>query len=629
MLVIGDISLNSGLSVAKASGFSSTLWVGDNVVFASGLQVSNDISGGNRLFIKGDASMNSRLIVQGDLSLNSNVYVGKDVMIGGNLSVKQYSTNLTVYTVSYEFIVAQDMSLNGRLFLYEDLSANKRMFVGGDASFGGKLFVKGDVSMNGYLYANYPSSSIPSSAIKGGVTTDLYNIDISTNCRLYVNGDTSMNGMLSVAKASGFTSTLYVGDNVQFAAGLQVSNDISGGNRLFIKGDASMNSRLIVQGDVSLNSRLYLFSDASFGGKLFVQGDVSMNGYLYANYPSSSIPSTAIKGGVTTDLYNIDISTNCRLYVNGDTSMNGMLSVRKASGFTSTLYVGDTGYFAAGLTVINDISGSNRLLIKGDASLNNRLIVDGDVSLNQRLYVLGDASFNKRVFVSSDLSVNGNLYGNVNTISSLIVSNNINMNGVVAQFGGTVTVPTTYTSYVNLSDYITQYNLNSYTTNDVNIYTRLYVDNDVSFNSNLRIKGTTASTSTTTGALIVTGGVGIAGNCIAGSLSTSSDYRIKKNVIPLNANFIVDNLNPVHYYNRLTDSSDIGFIAHEVQEEYPYLVKGEKDGNDYQSLNYNGIIGILVNEIKELKKENHTMKDEIQKIKKILYNIPGYNLDEK
>ena len=52
-------------------------------------------------------------------------------------------------------------------------------------------------------------------------------------------------------------------------------------------------------------------------------------------------------------------------------------------------------------------------------------------------------------------------------------------------------------------------------------------------------------------------------------------------------------------------------------------------GNDYQSLNYNGIIGILVNEIKELKKENHIMKDEIQKIKKILYNISGYTLEEK
>jgi hypothetical protein len=36
---------------------------------------------------------------------------------------------------------------------------------------------------------------------------------------------------------------------------------------------------------------------------------------------------------------------------------------------------------------------------------------------------------------------------------------------------------------------------------------------------------------------------------------------------------------------------------------------------------------LLVNEIKELKKENHIMKDEIQKIKKILYNISGYTLE--
>jgi hypothetical protein len=46
---------------------------------------------------------------------------------------------------------------------------------------------------------------------------------------------------------------------------------------------------------------------------------------------------------------------------------------------------------------------------------------------------------------------------------------------------------------------------------------------------------------------------------------------------------------------------DLGFIAHEVQETLPMLVNGIKDGSTNQSINYSGIIPILVAEIQELK----------------------------
>jgi hypothetical protein len=46
----------------------------------------------------------------------------------------------------------------------------------------------------------------------------------------------------------------------------------------------------------------------------------------------------------------------------------------------------------------------------------------------------------------------------------------------------------------------------------------------------------------------------------------------------------------------------MGFLAHEVQEVYPFLVEGEKDVDTTQSLNYQGIIAVLVKEIQDLKK---------------------------
>jgi hypothetical protein len=73
-------------------------------------------------------------------------------------------------------------------------------------------------------------------------------------------------------------------------------------------------------------------------------------------------------------------------------------------------------------------------------------------------------------------------------------------------------------------------------------------------------------------------------------------------VKPLDASFNVDVLKPVTYTNTRHGRQDVGFIAHEVQEHYPFLVNGEKDGEQMQSLNYIGLIGILTKEIQDLKR---------------------------
>ena len=41
------------------------------------------------------------------------------------------------------------------------------------------------------------------------------------------------------------------------------------------------------------------------------------------------------------------------------------------------------------------------------------------------------------------------------------------------------------------------------------------------------------------------------------------------------------------------------------------LVNGEKDGKDYQSVNYTGLIGLLVKEVQDLKQEVHHLKSRV------------------
>lgn len=123
--------------------------------------------------------------------------------------------------------------------------------------------------------------------------------------------------------------------------------------------------------------------------------------------------------------------------------------------------------------------------------------------------------------------------------------------------------------------------------------------------------------------VIIPGNLSVYGSCniatltASGTISanyfnTTSDYRIKENITKLDDSFTIDNLNPVTYKNKFTHKQDIGLIAHELQEYYPFLVDGEKDGINNQSVNYIGLIGILINEIKGLKREINLIKNNLK-----------------
>jgi hypothetical protein len=111
---------------------------------------------------------------------------------------------------------------------------------------------------------------------------------------------------------------------------------------------------------------------------------------------------------------------------------------------------------------------------------------------------------------------------------------------------------------------------------------------------------------------IMIGTTGTFSNTVtAAAFNSTSDYRVKENIQNLNLNiYNVNPLRPVNYYNNKLNKLDIGFIAHEVQEYYPFLVSGEKDGEENQSLNYSGIIGILVKEIQDLKQRVKQLEDD-------------------
>ena len=91
------------------------------------------------------------------------------------------------------------------------------------------------------------------------------------------------------------------------------------------------------------------------------------------------------------------------------------------------------------------------------------------------------------------------------------------------------------------------------------------------------------------------------------SLSNASDYRLKENVASLSSSTDkIKALNPVSY-NFIGQTKVVeGFLAHEIQTQFPNAVTGEKDAVNEngeinpQLLDYTKIIPVLVGTIKEL-----------------------------
>jgi hypothetical protein len=93
----------------------------------------------------------------------------------------------------------------------------------------------------------------------------------------------------------------------------------------------------------------------------------------------------------------------------------------------------------------------------------------------------------------------------------------------------------------------------------------------------------------------------ITGTTSSVSYTSGSDYRLKENVITdWDATTLLKSLKPSKFNFKDNQSETVtGFIAHEVQEVLPYLVNGEKDGEDMQSMDYAKLTPLLTKAIQE------------------------------
>jgi len=153
---------------------------------------------------------------------------------------------------------------------------------------------------------------------------------------------------------------------------------------------------------------------------------------------------------------------------------------------------------------------------------------------------------------------------------------------------------------------------------------RFIVESDTTTLNPMSVSNTRASAATDYSILFYRAGniVGsVQTSLSATSFVTSSDYRLKENIVPMTGALAkVAQLNPVTYDWKAGGSSQ-GFIAHELQAVVPDCVVGEKDEVDAdgnikpQGVDTSFLVATLTAAIQELKAELDATKAEVQALK--------------
>lgn len=116
------------------------------------------------------------------------------------------------------------------------------------------------------------------------------------------------------------------------------------------------------------------------------------------------------------------------------------------------------------------------------------------------------------------------------------------------------------------------------------------------------------------------------------SYNTSSDYRLKKDIMPmLNGLELISRLRPVRFKWKSNDIESDGFIAHELQEVIPCVVVGEKDALypngsiNPQGADYGKLTPHIVSAVKELTDINIALSKKIEDLESKVKNILSYD----
>ena len=637
---------NTVINIASGSrDATSTINIANNTSSAETLNIGNGSSRSGSISI-GGGSATKNILIGG--------HSGITYLAGGSLRIKDQGSG-TFYvgrlpgdatTDNMSVAIAGGLYTSGDVEILDGSGSTGNVFIGRgnaihvrnrdagttvDISAAGQLTLRGSA-----ITVNGPTSFVNGKTTFGSppTTTTSYQLDVSGQMRIYepvgtVASDTSGSLILEHANAGGTSSIMFKGPNAATKdyAYVQYEDHVNVAPVTVFDWDLSFNRPL----PPFFTDASAIFSTGSNKTAKLLAGaaDFSLNWQSVSDIPNA-VPSTQFC--ISFNNINVrDLSRNRISYLQADVGPTSWSSITTSLWINPSVVTDPTNVANNTSYNILDLSGTtshalamfinrSRLSVVLDGSTNRTNSVWTDVAANTWYHIVFsyDAITNRAALYKNNVlqqNVSGGFTSTFTTFNAVALGwrpgfpdgSGVATTVVGAQkgFAGQMYSVNIFNEVLTPNDVSNLYwnpIYNQPAFSEQGLLT-IGIENDIGYKDKDRIvlwpsggKGfvgiNTKNPQTT---------LDVSGNIQAFSYNATSDYRAKDDVVPLNATFTVDVLNPVTYIFKATGKQDVGFIAHEVQEFYPFLVNGEKDGATNQSLNYNGFIGILTKEIKDLK----------------------------
>jgi hypothetical protein len=301
-------------------------------------------------------------------------------------------------------------------------------------------------------------------------------------------------------------------------------------------------------------------------------------------------------------------------------------SVDPANDGTLTLATSGTGLSGSATFTANQ-SGNSTFTVTSNATSNNTnsTIVARDSSGNFSAGTI-TASLSGNATSATTATTAGSCSGNAATATKLATARSIGLGGGVsgsASFDGSANITITATvandSHTHDGRYYTESESDTrflqrgvgtwHTSSDGR--QRLYFANVshtyLKSSDNIYFR---TENSDTDNCYVASGSI----TCV--DLNSTSDINLKKDIeIISNANEILSQINGIKFSWRSNDKKSVGVIAQEVEKVLPELVVVSENDEKTKTVNYQGLIGVLIEAVKDQQKQINALKEEIELLK--------------
>jgi len=322
------------------------------------------------------------------------------------------------------------------------------------------------------------------------------------------------------------------------------------------------------------------------------------------DFASRNITATKFikSSGTSSQFLKADGSVDSNSYLTSANVGNGRLTLSAGTGVSLSATPRFDANQSSNKTITVSTNGtssntSNALVLRGSSGeISVGALSASSASLSGNITASGFLVSGQSGFLKADGTVDTNTYLDNGNIKNPQITFTVSGSGFSIGATQSFTLNQSAAATIALS-------LNSSSSNTGN--TLVLRDSNGDFSCR-NISGTTLNFTNFTGTTV--SGTNISGTTITGTdFNSTSDLTLKDNVSPvINPLDLIENINGVSFKWKNTGKSSMGIIAQEVEKVFPELIGTSEN---YKTVNYNGLVAVLIESIKELKKEINQLKN--------------------